>query len=99
MINLNKHLDMLGMRVEDRVTGFRGVITSMSFDLYGCIQAIVNPGVDKDGKPGESCWFDVIRLQAVENEPVMVRPEFDWTPQAVSAGRKGPADKPRSMKV
>ena len=99
MINLNQYLDMLGMRVEDRVTGFKGVITSMSFDLYGCIQAIVNPGVDKDGKPGDSHWFDVLRLQMVGTEPVMARPEFNWTPQAVSEGRKGPAEKPRSMKV
>lgn len=50
MINLKKHLDLLGMRVEDRVTGFRGVVSSVGFDLYGCIQAIVNPGQDKDGK-------------------------------------------------
>ena len=99
MINLNKYLDMLGMRVEDRVTGFKGVITSMSFDLYGCIQAVVNPGVDKDGKPGDSHWFDVARLLATDLEPVMDRPEFNWTPEAVADGRKGPADKPRFMKV
>lgn len=99
MINLNKYLDMLGMRVEDRVTGFKGVITSMSFDLYGCIQAIVNPGVDKDGKPGDSHWFDIARLQTTTPEPVMDRPEFNWTPETIAEGRKGPADKPRSMKV
>lgn len=99
MINLNKHLDMLGMRVEDCVTGFKGTVVSVSFDLYGCIQGIVNPGVDKDGKPGDSHWFDILRLRVVEPEPVMDRPEFDWTPQVVSEGRKGPAEKPRFLKV
>ena len=29
MVDLKKHLDMLGMRVEDRVTGFKGVVSSV----------------------------------------------------------------------
>jgi len=99
MVNLKKHLDMLGMPVKDRVTGFKGTVTSIGFDLYGCIQAIVNPGVDKDGKPLDSHWFDVNRLDTTSNKPVMERPEFEWTPEAVAAGRKGPAEKPRSSKI
>ena len=50
MINLHKHLDLLGMQVRDQVTGYSGVVTSVCFDLYGCIQAVVHPGTDKDGK-------------------------------------------------
>ena len=50
MVNLTKHLNLLGMRVEDRVTGFKGVVATVGFDLYGCIQAVVNPGTDADGK-------------------------------------------------
>lgn len=98
MVDLKKHLDMLGMRVEDRVSGFKGTVTSIGFDLYGCIQAVVNPGVDKDGKPADSHWFDVGRL-AVLGGPVMKRPEFEWTAQAVAEGRKGPAEKPRSFRA
>jgi len=37
----NKHLEMLGKEGFDVVTGFDGVITSVSFDLYGCVQAVV----------------------------------------------------------
>ena len=99
MVDLKKHLDMLGMKVEDRVSGFKGTVTSVGFDLYGCIQAIVNPGVDKDGKPADSHWFDIGRLTKLSDKPVMRRPEFEWTAQAVAAGQKGPAEKPRSMKV
>lgn len=97
MVDLKKHLDMLGMRVEDRVSGFKGIVTSIGFDLYGCIQAVVNPGVDKDGKPAESHWFDVGRLTLMNNKPVMPRPEFEWSPQAVAAGNKGAAEKPRFL--
>lgn len=99
MINLKKHLDLLGHRVEDRVTGFTGIAASVTFDLYGCIQAIVNPGVSADGKMGESLWFDVNRLRVVSDEPVMARPQFDWTPQAISEARKGPGERPTSCKA
>lgn len=99
MINLKKHLDMLGMRVEDRVTGFKGVVSSIGFDLYGCIQAIVNPGVGTDGKPQDSHWFDVNRLEITSTEPVMRRPAFDWSPEDISLGEQGCADRPMMMKV
>jgi hypothetical protein len=94
MSKLRQHLDLLGMRVEDRVTGFKGVVTSISFDLYGCIQAVVNPGVTPDGKPGDSHWFDINRLAVEGSRPVMIPPEFDWTPAAVASGAKGPAEHP-----
>lgn len=99
MIDLKKHLDLLGLRVKDRVSGFEGTVTSVSFDLYGCIQAIVNPGVDKDGKPADSQWFDIVRLEVKGAKPVMQRPEFEWSAQAIAEGRKGPAEKPRMNKV
>lgn len=99
MVDLKKHLDLLGMRVEDRITGFKGVVVSVGFDLYGCIQAIINPGVGADGKPQDAHWFDVNRLQITSDTPVMERPEFEWTPQAIAEGRKGPAERPAYNKV
>jgi len=50
MTNVKKHLSLLGLKVKDKVTGYTGVVASIGFDLYGCVQAIVNPGMDKDGK-------------------------------------------------
>jgi hypothetical protein len=95
-MNITKHLAYLGHRVKDKVTGIEGVVTSVSFDLFGCIMATVNRGVDKEGKAIESQWFDIARLAIIDNVPVMKRPDFEWTPQAVAAGEKGPAEKPRS---
>jgi hypothetical protein len=89
---IKKHISLLGCRVEDRVTGMRGVVASVSFDLYGCIQAIINPGMDKDGKLQDSVWFDVGRLKVLSAEPVMTPPDFDFGPQA--EGKQGPAEKP-----
>jgi len=99
MINLKKHLDFLGMRVEDRVTGFKGVVATVAFDLYGCIQAVVNPGADEDGKLRDSQWFDITRLRITDEKPVMNRPEFEWTPQVIAEGRKGPAERPAYCKA
>jgi hypothetical protein len=41
----------------------QGVITSISFDLYGCRQVILTPGLDKDGKLRDSNWFDENRVK------------------------------------
>lgn len=80
------------MKVEDRVTGFKGVVASISFDLYGCVQAVVNSGVEKGGKLGEQGWFDVARLKVTSKDPVMERPDFDFDPD------HGPAEKPLFQK-
>jgi hypothetical protein len=97
MVDVKKHLDLLGMKAEDKVTGFAGVITSISFDLYGCIQAIVNPGVDKDGKLKDQCWFDIARLKITGESPVMDRPDFQLG--QLAEAKKGPAEKPAFTKA
>lgn len=92
---MNQHLSLLGMRVKDKVTGFTGVVTSIAFDLYGCIQAVINPGVDKDGKLQDQTWFDVGRLEIISDKPVIEQPNFESGRQA--EGKQGPAEKPRRM--
>jgi len=90
--NIKQHMSLLGIRVTDKVTGFTGVVSSVCFDLYGCIQAAVNPGLTSEGRLGESHWFDVNRLNRNSPDPVMDIPDFDYGP--VAEGRHGPADKP-----
>lgn len=92
MTHVDKHLGLLGLKVRDRVTGFEGVVSTIGFDLYGCIQAVVNPGLDKDLTPRDSVWFDVHRLQVLSDVPVMDQPNFVAGPQA--SGIKGPAERP-----
>lgn len=97
-MNIQDHLKLLGMKVEDRVTGLTGVVCSVCFDLYGCIQAVVNPGLDKDGKLKDQLYFDVNRLRVISDDPVMVVPDF-VKPGPQSEGRQGPADKPAFNKA
>jgi ribosomal protein S6E (S10) len=97
MLEVQKHMALLGLRVKDKVTGVTGVVAGINFDLYGCIQANVTPGMDKDGKPKEPGWYDVARLQVLDKKPVMDPPNYEYGP--VAEGRKGAAEKPAVWKA
>ena len=87
-----KHLSLLGFKVKDRVTGAEGIVTGIDFDLYGCVQAALNRGLDKDGKPIDQSWYDVSRLQVISKAPVMAVPNYISGNQA--EGRQGADAKP-----
>jgi hypothetical protein len=96
-MKIKKHLKLLGMEVEDKVTGFKGVVSSISFDLYGCIQCVITPKVDKEGQTKQGQWFDIARIELKSDIPVMDCPNFDLAP--IAEGKKGAAEKPPIMKV
>lgn len=78
---MKEHMKLLGHKVRDIVTGFEGIVTSISFDLYGCVQAIVTPEKKKgDDKVGDSHWFDTKRLKATSKQPAMEVPTFQVVP-------------------
>ena len=83
----SKHFDLLGMKVTDKVTGFKGSVTSLCFDLYGCIQAAVTPKAAKGGALGSTAWFDVTRLTVKGKKPVVELP--DYNQGYIAEGRKG----------
>jgi len=90
MENVRQHLTILGKKAKDKITKVSGIATSISFDLYGCIQATIDRGVDKDGKSYPYDWYDVGRL-IIKGKPVMKVPDFEFG--EVAKGRKGPATK------
>jgi len=97
------HIDLLGKTARDRVTGFEGVVSSVSFDLYGCIQAAVTPSVDKDGKTRDGHWFDVNRLEITDETRRMPVPAFAKTPpqfgRTPATHTHGPAEKPSGKRT
>lgn len=96
-MEVDKHIGLLGLRVRDKVTGFEGVVTTVGFELYGCVQAVVHPGLDKDGKARDSTWFDVSRLTILSDTPVMDVPNFVSVP--VARGEQGGDSKPLMRSV
>ena len=95
-MQIKKHLALLGFRAEDKVTGYKGVISNISFDLYGCVQTVLSPPVDKDGKKTSGEWFDIARLKITSKKPVMDVPDFDFGAQA--EGKQGASEKPMCSK-
>ena len=91
------YLELLGFKVRDRVTGFTGIVESISWDLYGCIQAVVRPPVDDKGAMPDGKWCDVLRLEVLDAKRVM---EIPGGYQTYGAGPSttvepnGAADKP-----
>lgn len=87
---MNGYFEWLGYEVVDRVTGFAGVVDSLSFDLYGCVQASVTPKHDNKATERKSgYWFDVKRLRKTSKKPVLDQPKFSEPGDEI-----GPADKP-----
>ena len=92
-MNVQDHLRMLGLEVQDKVTQFQGIVTSVCFDLYGCLQYAVSPRIDKGGRIPEGRWIDAHRVHVLDDRPVMARPEFvEMHKEPVML--TGPAEKP-----
>lgn len=89
--NVSEHLALLGKTIVDKVTNFSGIASSVSFDLYGCIQVAITPPVDKDGKLVDGRWVDINRVKVVTEDRVMPIPAYAPTP---AKHTHGPADKP-----
>ena len=86
-------IELLGFEGKDRITGIVGVIDSLSFDLYGCVQVSVRQrSVKDDGEMPKGYWFDVTRVEVLGDDRIMELPNF--AAGYVAQGRKGPADKP-----
>lgn len=90
--SINSHVNLLGLKAKDKVTGFTGVIEIVYFDLYGCIQVVLRPPVNDKGESPDGKWFDASRMEIISNERVMKMPDYDKG--YVAEGNKGPAEKP-----
>lgn len=52
----------LGKKAKDKITGFTGIIIGRIQYLTGCNQYGLCPSVGKDGKTGDTQWFDEGRI-------------------------------------
>ena len=91
---IRETIDLLGLKVTDKVTGFEGVISSIGFDLFGCVQAVLAPRANADGKTEDSRWFDVQRLEVDTDNRVMPVPDFKAMAKKPAEYSHGPAEKP-----
>jgi len=81
-------MGLLGRKVRDKVTRQEGIVTSVSFDLYGCLMALVTPVIGPNKELQNSRWFDINRLSVLAGKRVMEPPKFE------AMDPPGPAEKP-----
>lgn len=92
------HIDLLGKKCRDKVTGLTGLITIMSFDLYGGIHAIVHPGLTLGGKIKDAMLFDIAQLDMLSDDCVIPMPDF-LKSGYIEEENKGLAQKPILKKI
>lgn len=63
----------LGDKVQDRVSGLTGLVTSRAEHLFGCARYWISPQELKDGKPVEGLWLDEDSLELVERSVITPR--------------------------
>jgi hypothetical protein len=94
-MGIEDHLKLLGWYVAEKATGFRGVVTSVSFDISGCVTGLVQPkmgeGKSEKAELPEPRWFDTKRLEG--DAQALPMPSFAAPPggQALPVPRDKPA--------
>ncbi len=92
-------VNLLGYKAKDKITGLEGVIASVCFDLFGCVQVILTPPKTDDGRLPDSHWFDVSRVDVTDSVPVMSRPDFVGRAAHPKDYDRGPTDKPSIITI
>jgi hypothetical protein len=91
---VTESLALLGTVMRDKVTQFEGMVSTVGFDAYGCVQAILSPMQLRDGKKQDGEWFDVKRLvPADDKKPKRIMDSPFAEPPAMGR-EKGPGEKP-----
>jgi len=91
---VEQSVKFLGKKVKDKISGRKGIVTSVCFDLYGCIQIVIDEQkTDKDGKAVSFGWFDINRAEIITNKTIMDFPDFDNKYASIKKVN-GPAEKP-----
>ena len=89
---IQEAINLLGYEGKDKVIGFEGIVESVSFDLYGCIQLWMKPtSLKEDGSQKEGGYFDISRI--VIETSIIPAPKFKDEEKIPSQYDKGPAQK------
>jgi hypothetical protein len=91
---VDNSIGYLGKKVKDKIGGTKGIVTSVCFDLYGCIQVVVDEQKrDKEGTSIRTGWIDINRLEVLNHKPIMRAPDFNNKYSSIEQVG-GPAEKP-----
>jgi len=60
----------LGDRVQDRITGVKGIVIGYTYWLYGCERVILQPETLHDGRPVDTVQIDADQVTIVKKGAV-----------------------------
>jgi len=80
----------LGDEVRDIITGFKGIITSRTEYINGCVRYGVQPQTLKDGKTIDAEWTDEKQLKLVKSKRIEIEPERTGGPAAAPRTDRNP---------
>lgn len=63
---------LLGTKCRDMISKFEGIAESYHQYITGCDRYMLQPELDKDGKWQEGKFFDVNRLEVIEEKAIEV---------------------------
>ena len=70
-----KAKEILGKKVKDRITGFKGIAIGYAQHYTGCDTVGIKPQELHDGKPIEAIYFDIMRVEILEEKVSEVVPD------------------------
>lgn len=63
---------LLGKKVKDKISGFKGVVVGETRWLWGCLRVgVERRKVNNDGKVSDPEWFDVDRVEVIAGSKTM----------------------------
>ena len=75
---IQESLDLLRTMQQDVVSANEGMVSSVSFDAYGCVQAVLSRKANKKtGDIPDGRWVDVKRLRDLGKDRLMIVPDFN----------------------
>jgi hypothetical protein len=74
---------VLGSKVKDSISGFKGIATGRCEYLYGCAQILIQAErLNKDGSKMDGEWIDEQRIEVI----AVMKPKISKDSSAISGG-------------
>lgn len=79
----------MGSMVQDRITGFKGMVTGFTCFITGCNQHLVTPKVDEKGAKVDAAWIDEGRLERTSEELFRLPEDAQEAPEQERRAARG----------
>ena len=65
----------LGDRVQDKITGIKGIVVARTEWLFGCVRITLQPEKSKEGKPADNYTIDEPQAKIITKKAIPIAEE------------------------